>query len=155
MPQLRDYQLEDVTYLLTKDAMGLFNEQRTGKTPTALMVMQAREVEHLLIVCPATLLYNWYNECKRWLGISDICVIESAKNLKIEEEQRTKLNAKNLVEKRMQKSKLKRELDECLYLNSKVEYEAIKAFQDYMNKLEEMHIKTLIEQGILSSDFEM
>ena len=55
----------------------------------------------------------------------------------------------------MQKSKLKRELDECLYLNSKVEYEAIKAFQDYMNKLEEMHIKTLIEQGILSSDFEM
>ena len=54
-----------------------------------------------------------------------------------------------------QKSKLKRELDECLYLNSKVEYEAIKAFQDYMNKLEEMHIKTLIEQGILSSDFEM
>ena len=82
-------------------------------------------------------------------------VIESAKNLKIEEEQRTKLNAKNLVEKRMQKSKLKRELDECLYLNSKVKYEAIKAFQDYMNKLEEMHIKTLIEQGILSSDFEM
>lgn len=82
-------------------------------------------------------------------------VIESAKNLKIEEAQRTKLNAKNLVEKRMQKSKLKRELDACLYLNSKFEFEAIKAFQDYMNKLEEMHIKTLIEQGILSSDFEM
>lgn len=82
-------------------------------------------------------------------------VIESAKDLKIEETQRTKLNAKNLVEKRMQKSKLKKELDECLYLNSKVEFEAIKAFQDYMNKLEEMHIKTLIEQGILSSDFEM
>lgn len=82
-------------------------------------------------------------------------VIESAKNLKTHEAQRTKLNAKNLVEKRMQKSKLKRELDECLYLNSKIEFEAIKAFQDYMNKLEEMHIKTLIEQGILSSDFEM
>ena len=82
MPQLRDYQLEDVTYLLTKDAMGLFNEQRTGKTPTALTVMQARGIEHLLIVCPATLLYNWYNECKRWLGISDICVIESAKKFR-------------------------------------------------------------------------
>lgn len=82
-------------------------------------------------------------------------VIESAKNLKIEEVQRTKLNAKKLVEKRMQKNKLIKELNECLYLNSKVEFEAIKAFQDYMNKLEEMHIKTLIEQGILSSDFEM
>ena len=36
------------------------------------------------------------------------------------------------------------ELNECLYLNSKVEYETIKAFQDYMNTLEEMRIKTLL-----------
>ena len=66
-----------------------------------------------------------------------------------------KLNAKNLVEKRIQKTKLMKELDECLYLNSKVEYETIKAFQNHMNTLEEMRIKTLIEQGYLSSDFEM
>lgn len=82
-------------------------------------------------------------------------VIESARDLKIKENERQKLNAKNLVEKRIQKNKLMKELDACLYLNSKVEFEIIKAFQDYMNKLEEMHIKTLIEQGILSSDFEM
>ena len=82
-------------------------------------------------------------------------VIESAKNLKLKENERLKLNAKNLVEKRIQKTKLMKELDECLYLNSKVEYETIKAFQDYMNTLEEMRIKTLIEQGYLSSDFEM
>lgn len=82
-------------------------------------------------------------------------VIESAKDLKTKEVERLKLNAKNKVEKRLQKNKLLKELDACLYLNSKVEYEAIKAFQDYMNKLEEMHIKTLIEQGFLSSDFEM
>ena len=82
-------------------------------------------------------------------------VIESARELKLKENERQKLNAKNLVEKRIQKNKLMKELDECLYLNSKVEFEIIKAFQDYMSKLEEMHIKTLIEQGILSSDFEM
>ena len=82
-------------------------------------------------------------------------VIESAKNLKLKENERLRLNAKNLVEKRIQKTKLMKELDECLYLNSKVEYETIKAFQDYMNTLEEMRIKTLIEQGYLSSDFEM
>ena len=82
-------------------------------------------------------------------------VIESAKNLKLKENERLKLNAKNLVEKRIQKTKLMKELDECLYLNSKVEYETIKAFQDHMNTLEEMRIKTLIEQGYLSSDFEM
>ena len=82
-------------------------------------------------------------------------VIESARELKLKENERQKLNAKNLVEKHIQKNKLMKELDECLYLNSKVEFEIIKAFQDYMSKLEEMHIKTLIEQGILSSDFEM
>lgn len=42
-----------------------------------------------------------------------------------------------------------------MYLNSKCEYEAIKCFQDYMKKLEEMRIKTLIDEGYLSSDFEM
>ena len=42
-----------------------------------------------------------------------------------------------------------------MYLNSKCEYEAIKCFQDYMRKLEEMRIKTLIDEGYLSSDFEM
>ena len=63
-----------------------------------------------------------------------------------------KFNAKNKVEKRLQKQKLSRMLDECLYLNEKVEYEMIKAFQDYQKKLSEMKIKTLIEQGYINSD---
>ena len=95
---------------------------------------------------------NMMNDIYRRLGN---IVIESARELKLKENERQKLNAKNLVEKHIQKNKLMKELDECLYLNSKVEFEIIKAFQDYMSKLEEMHIKTLIEQGILSSDFEM
>ena len=85
----------------------------------------------------------------------EILLLKVLKNLNIKEKERLKLNAKNLVEKRIQKTKLMKELDECLYLNSKVEYETIKAFQDYMNTLEEMRIKTLIEQGYLSNDFEM
>lgn len=82
MPELRDYQLEDVQYLLRKDAMGLFNEQRTGKTPTSLTVMRARDIKHLLIVCPATLLYNWAHECTKWLDTTDVCIIESAKKFR-------------------------------------------------------------------------
>ena len=82
MPELRDYQLEDVQYLLRKDAMGLFNEQRTGKTPTSLTVMRARDIEHLLIVCTATLLYNWAHECTKWLDTTDVCIIESAKKFR-------------------------------------------------------------------------
>ena len=42
-----------------------------------------------------------------------------------------------------------------MYLNSKCEYEAIKCFQDYIKKLEEMRIRTLIDEGYFSSDFEM
>lgn len=79
-------------------------------------------------------------------------IIIKAKELKKEEIERLKFNAKNKVEKRLQKQKLSRMLDECLYLNEKVEYEMIKAFQDYQKKLSEMKIKTLIEQGYINSD---
>ena len=82
-------------------------------------------------------------------------VIESAKSLKGQEIERLKLNAKYVVQKRMQKDKLWKELEHCMYLNSKCEFEAIKCFQDYMRKLEEMRNKTLIDEGYLSSDFEM
>lgn len=82
-------------------------------------------------------------------------IIESAKTLKLQEVERLKLDAKYVVQKRMQKDKLWKELEHCMYLNSKCEFEAIKCFQDYMEKLEEMRIKTLIDEGYLSSDFEM
>ena len=35
MPNLRPYQIEDVNFCLDKNAVGIFNEQRCGKTPTA------------------------------------------------------------------------------------------------------------------------
>lgn len=84
-------------------------------------------------------------------------VIEKAKELKKDETERLKFNAKYKVEKRLQKNKLSYMLNECMRLNSLVEYEAIKAFQDHMRKLDEMRIKTMIEQGlILQNDgFEM
>lgn len=83
MPTLRDYQEEDVKHLLTRDAMGIFNEQRTGKTPTALTVMLRKGVKHLLIVCPATLIYNWYHEVRTWMpDYTDICIIDNINKFK-------------------------------------------------------------------------
>ena len=79
-------------------------------------------------------------------------IIIKAKEIKKEEVERLRFNAKNKVEKRLQKQKLSRMLYECLYLNEKVEYEMIKAFQDYQKKLSEMEIKTLIEQGFINAD---
>lgn len=64
--QLRDYQLEDIKFLAARDNMACFNEQRTGKTPTALSVMKQKGIHKLLIVAPASTLYTWQRECKTW-----------------------------------------------------------------------------------------
>ena len=68
MPELRNYQKDDVQKLITHPAMGVFNEQRTGKTPTALMTMRNHNVNKLLIVCPASAQYQWAAECLTWLA---------------------------------------------------------------------------------------
>jgi SNF2 family DNA or RNA helicase len=66
--ELREYQKQDVQKLLTQPAMGVFNEQRTGKTPTSIMTMEQRGVNRLLIVCPASLMYAWQTEYEKWTG---------------------------------------------------------------------------------------
>lgn len=65
--QLRPYQIEDVNFLKDKNAVGIFNQQRTGKTPTALMFIKEKGIKKVLIVCPASLLYNWRDEFETWL----------------------------------------------------------------------------------------
>lgn len=61
-------------------------------------------------------------------GLGNI-VIESAKNLKLKENERLKLNAKNLVEKRIQKNKLMKELDECCILIQRLNTRLLKHFK--------------------------
>lgn len=63
---LREYQIEDVKFLAVRNTVGCFNEQRTGKTPTALTTMKVKGVTKLLIIAPASTLYTWKEECKRW-----------------------------------------------------------------------------------------
>ena len=64
--KLREYQAEDVKFLADRKAAACFNEQRTGKTPTALSTMKVKGVTKLLIIAPASTLYVWADECKRW-----------------------------------------------------------------------------------------
>lgn len=64
--KLRSYQKEDVKFLAARKTAGCFNEQRTGKTPTALSVMKVKDVCKLLIIAPASTLYNWQSECHNW-----------------------------------------------------------------------------------------
>lgn len=73
--ELRPYQKEDAIKLVQFDASGCFNEQRTGKTPTALATIKLRNIENerVLVVATASSLYQWKTEYERWLGVP--CVV--------------------------------------------------------------------------------
>lgn len=70
--ELRDYQKEDAQFLTSLPCSACFNEQRTGKTPTALETVRLRglENERILVITTASSLYQWKNEYEKWLGKS-------------------------------------------------------------------------------------
>lgn len=73
MAELRPYQREDVLFLEKLNAVGIFNEMRTGKTPTALMTLVRKKCSKNLIVAPASTLYQWKQEYELWTNKK--CVI--------------------------------------------------------------------------------
>jgi SNF2 family DNA or RNA helicase len=64
--RLRPYQQSDINFLQHIPNAGIFNEQRTGKSFTALMLFEAEGRKKNLIVCPASLVLNWTNEIKKF-----------------------------------------------------------------------------------------
>ena len=72
---------------------------------------------------------------------------------KVRHGRRLQLNAKYKQEKILQHKKFKKQLDKCLWLSAKIEYESVKAFDDLCVKLDEANFKRLIEEGVI--DFEM
>lgn len=63
---LRPYQRVDVEFIKSQRNVAIFNEQRTGKTPTILKAVQ----EYLgqgIVVCPAGLKLNWQREFQKWV----------------------------------------------------------------------------------------
>lgn len=63
---LRPYQQEDMMKLKTKKAMGCFNEQRTGKTPTALVTLDSEGYKKIIVVTVASAIYQWKEEFEKW-----------------------------------------------------------------------------------------
>jgi len=63
---LRPYQLEDVISLRPHPTHGIFNEQRTGKTPTSLVAISEKVAGRIVIVSTASMLYVWEEESIRW-----------------------------------------------------------------------------------------
>lgn len=72
-PRLRPYQRVDVEFLSMRKNAAVFNEQRTGKTPTILLAVKDR-MRKGIIVCPAGLKLNWSREAQKWISRSSIVV---------------------------------------------------------------------------------
>lgn len=84
--KLRPYQIEDINKLLQYDSSACFNEQRTGKTPIAIMTMEVRQPDKILIVCPASMLYPWKDSYKFWTGKDAVvCIGTPMQRIKIVE----------------------------------------------------------------------
>lgn len=74
---LRNYQQEDANFLASLPSSACFNEQRTGKTPTALETIRLRKLENekVLIITTASSIYQWKDEYEKWLNKPcQICV---------------------------------------------------------------------------------
>jgi SNF2 family DNA or RNA helicase len=63
---LRPYQRVDIQFLSLLPHGAVFNEQRTGKTPTTLKLIEAEGHERVIVVCPASLVLNWEKEVQTW-----------------------------------------------------------------------------------------
>lgn len=64
--ELREYQKEDVKFILNHPECGVFSEQRVGKTPTVISAMAQSQLKKWLVICPASIVRSWEHEVKLW-----------------------------------------------------------------------------------------
>ena len=69
---LRGYQAVDKDIIQQFPVLAIFNEQRTGKTPTVLSALQ--NLTNGLIVCPSSLKLNWLNEYNKWSNTKAVVI---------------------------------------------------------------------------------
>lgn len=70
--ELRPYQREDVETIKRLRCVGVFNEQRTGKTPTVCVALKEMNISKYIVVCPNSLTYMWKTAIQEWAGLEAI-----------------------------------------------------------------------------------
>lgn len=66
--RLRIYQNLGIQFINRLNRVGIFDQQRLGKTPTTLVSLPYKDIkESILIIAPKSTLLNWEQECKTWL----------------------------------------------------------------------------------------
>lgn len=80
---LRKYQNEGISFINRRDRVGVFDEQRLGKTPTTLISLKYKKIEHsIIIIAPKSTLLSWEQECEVWLTGVNVCRIDATKHSK-------------------------------------------------------------------------
>lgn len=79
MNKLYPHQVEAVRRALNRPFFGLFMEQGTGKTPTAIRVIEKwyrkAYLHRWLVVAPNHLLYNWAREWEEWGRLDKVRIV--------------------------------------------------------------------------------
>jgi SNF2 family DNA or RNA helicase len=73
--ELRPFQRVGVKYALGAKRVLIGDEMGLGKTIEALAVMQGANAFPAVVVCPASLKFNWENEAKKWLPGKSVVVL--------------------------------------------------------------------------------
>lgn len=71
------YQQTGVKRMLNEDRSFLCDDMGLGKTAQAINTVMRGDRFPLLVVCPASLKWNWCNEIKRWMGIDIVPDVKS------------------------------------------------------------------------------
>ena len=71
--RLRPYQRVDIGIIQERQSIGIFNEQRTGKTPTTIIA--DKDSKKRIIVCPSGLKLNWKRELTQWISAPNVFVV--------------------------------------------------------------------------------
>lgn len=81
--ELFDYQLEGATYLLEHKVALLGDEMGLGKSIQAIaalrLLVRRGEVNRVLILCPKTLIFDWYYKLRNWAPDLRVVPVEGPK----------------------------------------------------------------------------
>jgi len=78
---LREYQLAGVEYALNHPKCLIADEMGTGKTLQSLAAVTASDSFPALVICPASLKYNWQREINKWIEGKSVRILSSGDSI--------------------------------------------------------------------------
>jgi SNF2 family DNA or RNA helicase len=123
--RLRPYQRVDVNFLSKLPSGALFNQQRTGKSPSIISLFKLKNFKKIVLVVPAGLILSWKKEVEEWYeGIKVFAIKGSKKQREKIYQTLSELESYALIMS-YDTLKLKNELDSLLAHSCVVQFDAV------------------------------